>query len=59
MRASYLLAAGSLRVGVPQPESWDYVGGGGMRDGDPVGASAPSEQTSCMCGPDHVNEVQN
>lgn len=51
--------AGSLHVGVPQPESWDYVGGGGMWEGDPVAASAPSEQTSCMCGPDHVNEVQN
>ena len=32
---------------------------GGMWDGDQVGASAPSEQTSCICGPDHVNEVQN
>ena len=59
MCASYLPGAGSLSVVVPQPEFWDYVGGAGMRDGDPMGASAPSEQTSCMCGPDHVNEVQN
>lgn len=30
-----------MRGGVPpNPESWDYVGGGGMEEGDPAGASA-------------------